>query len=555
VSFRSSLRPSAVLALAAVQSFPLAAQGPTWSDIQDRRLSNGFRVILAERPAGGAVHARLFVRLPADAPGALAELTARTLFGPCGPADLGEADADLEAMLAREEGLHEEVRLARLKAGRGAGTPTTELEGLWQESLEALRRRLPPEGAFDRLAGLGATRRAVQARADHLVYGLDLPSAALEAWSGVETARLRALRLPRLPLVRESLRSSATATPQDPALAAFYAVAFPGHPYGRAASRSAWSLDGVGLEEARAFARRTLQPESMVLVLVGDLGGERVLPLLEQSFGTLPHDPRPLPAEGPGEAPAAGARRLQITQPGPPRLLMGWRLPPRSHPDYLGLRVLAKLMAGGPSARLRWTPLEERGVLASLQVSLGEPGARDGGLLVLEAGLGEGHSLGEAEQALRSELLRVQQEPLQEEEVVGAQRLLILESLAQQEDAAAFAQALGEAWSEAGHWQAALADAARLKPWGSEELRRLARTYLASERGVVAFVEPDVLTSDDDPLDVRLVEALKAMARRRLDDPAAVDSLVRQTVRQLRMLPRQERERALELLLKPQGRP
>jgi hypothetical protein len=44
------------------------------------------------------------------------------------------------------------------------------------------------------------------------------------------------------------------------------------------------------------------------------------------------------------------------------------------------------------------------------------------------------------------------------------------------------------------------------------------------------------------------------MARRRMDDPAAVDALVRQTIRQLRMLPRAERENAL-LLLKPAERP
>lgn len=540
--------------LAAVLASGLAAQGPAWSEIQDRRLSNGFRVILVDRPSGGAVHARLLARLPGEASPAGAELVVRSLFGACGPEDLGDPDPACEALLAKEEGLREELRLAKLKTERGASPVSAEVEALRRGALEDLRLRLPAEGAFDRLAALGGVRREVRARADHLVYGLDLPASALPAWCALETARLKALRLSRLPLVRESLRASLGAA-QDPAQAAFLAVAFPGHPYGRAASRSAASLEAIGLEEARGFARRTFQPESMVLVLVGDVGAERTLPVLEQSFGTLAHDAGPPVAEPAAEDAAPGARRLQATLPGAPRLLMGWRLPPRGHPDYLGIRVLGKLLAGGPSARLRWTPLEERGILASLRLSLGEPGARDGGLLMLEATVGEGHSLGEAEQALRSEVLRVQQEPLQEEEVVGAQRLLLLESLAQQEDAATLALALGEAWSEAGHWQAALVDGARLKPWGTEELRRIARTYLSAERGVVAFVEPDILTSDEDPLDGRLVEALRAMARRKVDDPATVDGLVRQTVRQLRMLPRSERERALDLLLKPAGRP
>jgi hypothetical protein len=169
-------------------------------------------------------------------------------------------------------------------------------------------------------------------------------------------------------------------------------------------------------------------------------------------------------------------------------------------------------------------------------------------MLLLEAMPEEGHSLAEAEQALLSEVMRLQQEPIREEEALGAQRQVLAEAFRRQEDAAGFAQALGEAWSQAGHWQAALADPGRLRTWGPEELRRLARTHLAADRSVVAHVEPDLLTSEEDPLDVRLVEAVRGMARRSLQEPAKVEALVRQTIRQLRMLPRAERERVLDLL-------
>jgi zinc protease len=227
---------------------------------------------------------------------------------------------------------------------------------------------------------------------------------------------------------------------------------------------------------------------------------------------------------------------------------MGWRLPPRGHADHIGLRVLARLLAGGPGSRLRWGPLEPRGVLASLEVSFGVPGARDGGLLVFEATPGEGHSLAEAEQAITAEVLRVQQDPIQDEEILGAQRRVMVEGLETQEDAASFATALGEAWSQAGRWQVGLTDPTRLKAWGSEELRRLARTWLSLDRAVTVLAEPDPLTAEEDPLDGRLIEALRAMARASMDDPAAVDALVRSSIRQLRMLPRAERERVLGLL-------
>lgn len=542
--------PAVLLALAAFTPGLLAAQGSAPSEIQERRLSNGMRVLVVERPAGGAVHARLFIRSAPALP-ALATLMASSLFGVLGPSK--GSDAEVGNLLAREEGLREEIRLAGLKEGRVPSAATGELADLHRTSLTELRALLFPLAGFDRLEALGATRREVHAGSDHIIYGLDLPVASLAAWSEEEAARLKAVRLDHLPLYREQGKRSAFET-GDPGKAAFLAVAFPGHPYGQEVAGLPRALEAVDVEDARKLARRVLQPESMALVLVGDLTAERALPLLERSFGTLTGEHRAQAPEAPPPEAAPGSRRLQATLPGQPRLLMGWRLPPRGHPDFLGLSILAKLLAGGPSSRLRWAPLGDRGILSSLSMTLGDPGTREGGLLVLEARPGEGHSLGEAEQAIISEVLRIQQEPIQEEEVAGAQRLLVLESLRQQEDATAFAQALGAAWSEAGNWQAALPDASRLKTWGSEELRRLARTYLSMDRSVTTLVESDPLTSDEDPLDVRLVEAIRAMARRKMDDPAAVDALVRRTILQLRMLPRSEREKALELL-KPKERP
>ncbi len=546
---RARLLPGVLLALAAAPT-ARAVQGAPSTEVVERRLANGVRILSVERPSGGAVHAKLLVRL-GGLPPAVSRLLAASLFGTCPPGDLGPEDPVLESLLAREEGLHEELRLQRLKAGRGATAAPADLAEAHRGALEALEGR--SARGLDAVEALGASSRVAQAGPDHLLYGVDLPRQALPAWCTLEASRLARARLSALPALRAAAVSEADRG-GDPARAAFLGVAFPGHPYGQAGAIPASALDAVGLEEARTFALRALHPENLLLVLVGDVGLDGLVPALETTFGALASEARvPLPEIlGPELAP--GARRLQLTLPGPPRLLMGWRMPPRSHPDTLGLRILARLLAGGPSGRFRALPLEERGILASLRLSLGEPGARDGGLLLVEAAPAEGHSLAEAEQALTSEVLRIQQEPIQEEEALGAQRLLLLDALVAQEDAAAFAQALGEAWSQAGAWQSALLDPARLKPWDPEELRRVARAYLSPERSVVAYVEPDVLDGVEDPLDLQLQEAVRAMARQKVDDPAAVDALVRQTIRQLRMLPRSERESVLDLL-RPKDRP
>jgi len=192
--------------------------------------------------------------------------------------------------------------------------------------------------------------------------------------------------------------------------------------------------------------------------------------------------------------------------------------------------------------------VETRGLARRLTVRLGVPGRRDVNLLVIEAEPAEGHSLDELEQAIQGEILRLQREPLSELEVRQAQLQLEAAETLVQEDAAALAQALGAAQCQGGDWRLAFR---ALEANGREqpvEIQRVARTYLVPPRVTIAQLGPDPLLLPLDRTESRLLQVLTALVQRKLGDPAQAQAVLREALRQLRMLSPGEREQTLKLL-------
>jgi zinc protease len=400
----------------------------------------------------------------------------------------------------------------------------------------------------------------VSVSADSLRSGVDLPVQALASWCRFEADRLRHPPLARFPLERDRMirELDAGSPPSPPALSVLLAMALSGRPYALAAEFHRSQVEAIAWKDLETYARRALSPENLTLVLVGDVRTAQVVPLLESLFGGLPKT-----AGGPGyweEAPAyqasdvpsalesPGGRRLLVSTTGDTRIFFGWRIPSANHPDELALRLLCQVLGGSPSSRLRQSLVETRGLARGLSVRTGVPGRRDVNLLVIEAEPAEGHSLDELEQAIQGEILRLQQEPLSEQEVRQAQvQLEAAETLAQ-EDAATLATALGTAQCQGGDWRLAFRALEASGRVQATEVQRVARAYLVPPRMTIAQLGPDPLLMPMDRTESRLLQVLTALLQRRLGDPAQAQQVLREALRQLRMLSPGEREQTLKML-------
>ena len=119
--------------------------------------------------------------------------------------------------------------------------------------------------------------------------------------------------------------------------------------------------------------------------------------------------------------------------------------------------------------------------------------------------------------------------------------------MATEEDPAALAATLGAGWAVLGDWRQAFIPAKQLQQIRPEEIQRVARLHLSMDRVIIGIVEADRSLSED-PLDHKLAQALRALALRKGVEPAKAETLVHEGLRQLQMLPRDQRAATLKLL-------
>jgi len=537
----------------------LQAQG-LLPEVLERKLGNGFQVLLVERPGTGFVHARLFLRGGSASTGALpavaSELMARSLFQAPLEGEL-QGGKDLEALLKSEEGAFEALRLEGIRLARGsAGVAPQELQGveaLHRQALERLRTLAAMAPRSGPLEAIGATRQDLRVEADQIAFGLDLPRDGFRSYCQILANRLNTLLLPRFPLERERLlREMNEASGRDRrALDVLLSSALSGHPYAQVGDIQQASVEALTWSDLRDHARWAAAPERLILVLVGDLRMPDVLSAVEPSFGQLHAGPAgwghrdDLPVE---LEEGSGARRIQASLAGEKRLFMGWRIPSITHPDHPVLQVLVQMLGGGVTSRLFKGLGGERMLAETLSVRLNVPGGRDASLLVVEARPMARHGLAEVEQAIQGELIRVQRGAFQDGEIRRAQRQVEVGELMVQEDAAHLAQVMGAAICQGGDWRLAFRALAFKQDYTQQEIQRIALKYLTPSRSTTVLLEPDPILMPQDRIEGQMAEVLTRILSAKLEDPGRVESLVRETLRQLRMLPLKEREQSLKLL-------
>jgi zinc protease len=128
----------------------------------------------------------------------------------------------------------------------------------------------------------------------------------------------------------------------------------PSHRYGTATMGTAETIKAFTPEDLRAFYSAAFRPDNATLLIVGDTTPDKVLPLVESSFGGW-------------KAQAGSAARVKL--PAPPMrarrevylIRIGSVGAPRSTPDYFPLQVMNTILGGSFSSRLNMNLREKRG--------------------------------------------------------------------------------------------------------------------------------------------------------------------------------------------------
>ena len=136
----------------------------------------------------------------------------------------------------------------------------------------------------------------------------------------------------------------------------------PAHRYGTASIGTAASLQSFSIEDLKNFYASQYRPNNATLIVAGDVSADRVMPQLEQAFGSWKGtgtSPAPI-----AQAPATTARRVVlIDKPGAAQsqIRIGTVGVPRSTQDYFALRVLNTILGGSYTSRLNSNLREQHG--------------------------------------------------------------------------------------------------------------------------------------------------------------------------------------------------
>ncbi len=124
------------------------------------------------------------------------------------------------------------------------------------------------------------------------------------------------------------------------------------------------SVRSITKADLTAFRRRWLRPDNATIFVVGDTTMAAIKPLLEQTFGDWKAPDEPLPKKNIATvAGPAGNRIIVIDRPGSPQslILAGHLAPPTGDPQTIALAAANEILGGAFTARINMDLREDKG--------------------------------------------------------------------------------------------------------------------------------------------------------------------------------------------------
>ncbi len=180
-----------------------------------------------------------------------------------------------------------------------------------------------------------------------------------------EPAAVERMRAQMMARLRREILS-----PNDMANRAWWATAFPDHPYGLPVNGTLESVPQITVEDMKSYTRRALARDNVKIAIVGDIDAETTGKLLDRTFGPLPAkaDLKPVAPVLP-----QGLGRRIVIDLDVPQAVVNFGGPgiARSDPDFMAAYIVNHILGGSSfSSRLYVEVREKRGLAYGISASL-----------------------------------------------------------------------------------------------------------------------------------------------------------------------------------------
>jgi predicted Zn-dependent peptidase len=253
---------------------------------------------------------------------------------------------------------------------------------------------------------------------DSTQYFYSIPVNRLELWALIESGRMRRPVLRQYYKERDVIMEERLMRTDNSASGKMWeqmnALAFTAHPYHWPTIGWTSEIATVSRTQVEEFFRAHYAPNRAVACVVGDVTLEKVLTLMEKSFGDIPRQPDPEPVVT-TEPRQTGERRAVVRFPNlkVPQLAVAYHRPALGHPDFYALDLITGILTSGNSGRLDKAFWEKH--VGQFQASNQDSLYPD--LFVFTGTPQQGKTLADVEAEIADQVRRLKEEPVTDQEL------------------------------------------------------------------------------------------------------------------------------------------
>ena len=410
-----------------------------------------------------------------------------------GSRNVGTKDykAEEEAM-TKMDALFLDIKKERRKEEQTDGKRLQELQKRLEEAQQEAASHLVPDEFEEALSRAGSTGLNASTSWDATRYTVSLPSNKVELWMSLESDRflnpvLREFYKERN-VVMEERRLRTENQPVGRLIEEFLGVAFKAHPYGEPVVGHMSDLETLTRAEAETFFRKYYSPSNLTLAIVGDVDASEVRKLAETYFGRIPGRPKPDPVET-VEPLQLGERRVVVEDSAQPFVLVGYHKPNIKNRDNPVFDTITDLLGLGRTSRLYKSLVKESKVAVSASAFQSLPGNKYPGLFLFFVVPTRGHTGGECEGAIYTEIQKLKSDLVSVQELEKAKtrsRASLIRSLSSNRGLAA-QLAFYEAVT--GDWRNLFKQLEEIERVTAEDIQRVARKYFTRKNRTIGIIQ------------------------------------------------------------------
>jgi predicted Zn-dependent peptidase len=385
------------------------------------------------------------------------------------------------------------------------------------DALVKEQRDLLVKNEFDRIyTKQGASGMNASTNQDFTQYFVTVPKNKLELWMWMESDRLKAPVFREFyaerDVVFEERRLRTESTPTGRLDEAFEEMFWHGHPYTWPIVGYPSDIPAITKADADAYYALFYAPNNVTAILVGDFDPKEARAMAERYFGRIPRGKSPPPEMTILPPKWEAEMRFNGEADTNPQVEVDWHTVPFQNKDSYPLQVLAQLL-NGRTGRLYKSMVVGDGAVAT-NVTASAFSRKYAGEFEIDAEVKDGKVPEDAEKAVYLELDKLKKDLVPAEELQKVKNNFAAQVFrSMQSNMGILYQIMGN--DGRGDWKEFLEGPKKIQAVTSEDVRRVAQTYLTKEnRGVATYTrKAGAAAPTEDPALLAVAEQMRPMVK------------------------------------------